>query len=43
MSKALQEMINRCKTKYYVEVDEDMILQPNAIELLYNVYCTHII
>ena len=34
-SKAFQEMINRCKTKYYVQVDEDMILFPTAIEKMY--------
>jgi len=36
MSKAFQEMLNRCTTKYYIEVDEDMILNSNAIEILYN-------
>ena len=33
--KAFQQMIERCKTQYYIEVDEDMILKPNAIEKLY--------
>lgn len=37
MSKAFQEMLSRCKTKYYVEVDEDMILQPNALEIMYDI------
>jgi len=36
MSKAFQQMLERCKTKYFVEVDEDMILFPNAIEEMYN-------
>jgi glycosyltransferase involved in cell wall biosynthesis len=36
LSKAFQEMLNRCQTPYYVEVDSDMILNPNAIEKLYN-------
>lgn len=35
LSKAFQEMINRCKTPYYIEVDEDMILNQDAIEYLY--------
>lgn len=35
MGAAFQEMINRCTTKYFVQVDEDMILLPNAIETLY--------
>jgi hypothetical protein len=36
MSRALQEMINRCETPYYIEVDEDMILAPTTIEKMYN-------
>jgi len=36
MSKAFQNMIDLCETKYYIQVDEDMILMPNAIEILYN-------
>jgi hypothetical protein len=36
MSAAFQEMLNRCSTPYYVEVDSDMILEPDAIERLYN-------
>lgn len=36
LSKAFQEMINRCTTEYYIEVDEDMILAPNGIEKMYN-------
>lgn len=35
MSLAFQEMINRCQTPYYIQVDEDMILQPTAIETMY--------
>ena len=31
LSAALQEMIHRCRTRYYVEVDEDMMLAPDAI------------
>lgn len=34
LSAALQEMHHRCRTDYYVQVDEDMILQPHAIETL---------
>lgn len=36
ISKAFQEMFNRCKTKYLIQVDEDMILYPHAIRTLYN-------
>jgi len=30
MSAAFQAMIDRCKTRYYIQVDEDMILRPYA-------------
>lgn len=36
MSVAFQEMLNRCKTPYYIQVDEDMILQPSATEKMLN-------
>jgi hypothetical protein len=36
MSAALQEMHRRCRTPFYVQVDEDMILFPQAIESLEN-------
>ena len=35
MSVAFQEMLNRCKTKYYIECDEDMILDNDAVEIMY--------
>ena len=35
MSKAFSEMHLRCETKYFVQVDCDMILNNNAIEKLY--------
>lgn len=35
MSAAFQQMIDRCKTPYYVQVDEDMMLFPNAIATLH--------
>ena len=35
-SVAFQEMINRCKSKYYIQVDEDMVLYPDAVEIMYN-------
>lgn len=35
MSTAFQQMLVRCKTPYYIEVDEDMVLKPNAIEKMY--------
>jgi hypothetical protein len=34
MSAAFQQMHERCRTEYYVQVDEDMILFPHAIETL---------
>jgi MoaA/NifB/PqqE/SkfB family radical SAM enzyme len=36
MSLAFQEMLNRCTTDYFIEIDEDMIVQSNAIEKMYN-------
>lgn len=33
---ALQEMQNRCKTPFYVGVDEDMILFPDSIEKMFS-------
>lgn len=35
MSAAFQQMIDRCRTLYYVQVDEDMLLKPHAIRALY--------
>jgi MoaA/NifB/PqqE/SkfB family radical SAM enzyme len=35
LSLAFQEMLVRCKTPYYIEVDEDMVLEPGAIEKMY--------
>jgi GR25 family glycosyltransferase involved in LPS biosynthesis len=35
MSKAFQKMIDDCETKYYIQVDEDMILEENTIEKIY--------
>ena len=34
--RALQQMIERCKTPLFIEVDEDMILLPHAVESLFN-------
>jgi len=36
MSKAFQRMIDSCATPYYVQVDGDMILDPTAVETIYN-------
>ena len=36
MSKAFQKMIDDCDTDYYIQVDEDMILQPDSIEKIYD-------
>ena len=38
MSRALQSMLDRCGTRFFVQVDEDMLLYPHAIRTLY----THI-
>ncbi|MEO7119245.1 MAG: hypothetical protein ABIZ34_09780 [Candidatus Limnocylindrales bacterium] len=35
-SAALQQMIDRCRTPFYVQVDEDMLLAPTAIGRLYD-------
>lgn len=36
MGIAFQEMLNRCETEYYCQIDDDMILNENAIETMYN-------
>lgn len=36
MHRAFQQMIDRCETPYYIQVDADMILQPGAIKALYD-------
>ncbi len=36
MSSAFQRMPDECETKYFVQVDSDMILEPTAIQTLYN-------
>ena len=36
MHAAFQEMPNRCKTKYFIQVDADMILKPYAVNFLYS-------
>jgi MoaA/NifB/PqqE/SkfB family radical SAM enzyme/glycosyltransferase involved in cell wall biosynthesis len=35
MSKAFQCMIDSCKTRYYIEIDEDMVMNANGIEILH--------
>lgn len=35
MSKAFQTMIDECNTEYYIQVDEDMILEDYAVEKIY--------
>ncbi|MFN8640491.1 MAG: hypothetical protein U0802_02060 [Candidatus Binatia bacterium] len=35
MSAALQAMLDRCRTPYFVQVDEDMLLYPHAVRTLY--------
>jgi hypothetical protein len=34
MSAAFQQMIDRCETPYYVQIDEDMLCSPRAIQTL---------
>ena len=36
MSFAFQQMLDRCKTKYQIQCDSDMLLDNNAVTLLYN-------
>lgn len=36
MNEAFNQMIYQCETPYFIQVDEDMILNPNAIEIIYN-------
>jgi len=35
MAKAFQQMLDKCKTPYYIQIDEDMILKENAIMTMY--------
>jgi len=35
MARAFQEMINRCTTPYYIQVDEDMVLEPDCVRKMY--------
>jgi hypothetical protein len=35
MSAAFQQMLDRCETPYYIQVDEDMLLHPNAVRTLW--------
>jgi hypothetical protein len=35
MAAAFQRMIDHCRTPFYVQVDEDMLLRPHAIRALY--------
>jgi hypothetical protein len=35
MSAAFQRMLDECRTPYYVQVDEDMLLHPYAVRTLY--------
>lgn len=36
LSAAMQQMLDRCRTPYFIQVDEDMILYPEAIESLFS-------
>jgi hypothetical protein len=37
MDAAFQRMLDECRTPYYVQVDEDMLLYPHAVRTLYEV------
>lgn len=39
MDRAFQEMLDRCQTPTYVQVDEDMLLKPYAVRSLYEALC----
>lgn len=34
---AMQEAINRCDTEYFIQVDEDMILYPDAVKIMQDI------
>ena len=36
LAAALQEMVTRCTTPYYIQLDEDMVLNSEAINIMYN-------
>ena len=36
MNAAFQKMIDNCKTKYYIQVDEDMMLYPHAVRTMHD-------
>jgi MoaA/NifB/PqqE/SkfB family radical SAM enzyme len=36
MSLAFQQMIDQCDTAFYIQVDNDMVLKPDAIENMFN-------
>jgi len=36
MSAAFQEMLTRCKTRYFIQLDEDMILEETAVQTMYD-------
>jgi len=36
MDAAFQQMLDQCKTPYFVQVDADMVLRPHAVLTLYN-------
>lgn len=35
MSAAFQAMLDRCETRYFIQVDEDMVLKKNAVSSMY--------
>jgi len=35
-NKAYNTMVERCTTKYFIQLDEDMEIYPNAINMVYN-------
>jgi hypothetical protein len=41
MSAAFQKMLDECKTEFFVQVDEDMLLYPYAVRTLFERVATH--
>lgn len=38
MNRAFQQMLDRCATKYYIQVDADMILYPHAVQQMISAF-----
>lgn len=38
LSIAFQQMLDRCKTEYFIQIDDDMILNQNSVEKMYKFF-----